>query len=150
VTTSAPAQAGQAACSVAAPAVQLEVCPATVSVQTNATQTFVATVVNTTNTSVSWQVNGMPGGNATVGTISSSGVYTAPANVPAVEVTVTAVSAADNTVQSTAQLSVTAPPGTGGGGGGALDWVTLLMGVAALVGRVRAAAGGGRRAAVSA
>jgi serine protease len=144
VTTTAPAQAGQAACSVAAPAVQVEVCPATVSVQTNATQTFVATVVNTTNTSVSWQVNGTPGGNATVGTISSSGVYTAPANVPAVEVTVSAVSAADNTVQSTAQLSVTAPPGTGGGGG-ALDWLTLLLGAAALVGRGRRATAGGVR-----
>jgi hypothetical protein len=70
--------------------------------------------------------------------------------VPAVEVTVPAVSAADNTVQSMAQLSITPAPGTGGGGGGALDWVTLLVGVAALVGRVRAAAGGRRRAAVSA
>jgi hypothetical protein len=31
---------------------------------------------------VNWSVNGVPGGNSTVGTISSSGLYTAPSSVP--------------------------------------------------------------------
>jgi hypothetical protein len=40
--------------------------------------TFTATVQNTTNTAVTWQVNGTTGGNSTVGTISTAGSFTAP------------------------------------------------------------------------
>ncbi len=46
---------------------------------------FTASVTGTTNTQVVWKVNGAVGGNATVGMISSTGLYTAPAvlgNVP--------------------------------------------------------------------
>ena len=43
---------------------------------------FQATVTGTTNTTVTWEVNGIAGGNSTVGTISISGTYTAPATVP--------------------------------------------------------------------
>jgi hypothetical protein len=46
-------------------------------------QTFTATVTNSTNTSVTWSVNGIQGGNATVGTINPSGVYTSPGDLPA-------------------------------------------------------------------
>src|SRR5262245_43540310 len=42
-------------------------------------QQFTATVVNTTNHAVVWAVDGITGGNATVGTISSSGLYRPPA-----------------------------------------------------------------------
>ena len=35
-----------------------------------------------TEAPVTWSVNGIPGGNAEVGTISSTGLYTAPAIVP--------------------------------------------------------------------
>ena len=34
---------------------------------------------NLTNTAVNWYVNNIPGGNSTVGTVSSTGLYTAPA-----------------------------------------------------------------------
>ena len=54
-------------------------------------QQFTATVTNTTDTAVTWQVNGVTGGNATVGTINSSGLYTAPAVIPnPASVTITA------------------------------------------------------------
>src|SRR2546430_4779507 len=54
---------------------------------------FTDTVTGTTNTAVQWQVNGLVGGTATIGTINASGVYTAPAQVPSpAKVTVTAVS----------------------------------------------------------
>ena len=43
---------------------------------------FTATVTGTTNTAVTWSVNGVAGGNSTVGTISTSGAYTAPATAP--------------------------------------------------------------------
>ena len=46
------------------------------------TEQFTATVANTNNTAVIWQVGGVTGGNATLGTISSTGLYTAPADPP--------------------------------------------------------------------
>ncbi len=79
--------------------------PTSATVAAGGTQQFTATVQNTSNTAVTWQVNGVTGGNATVGTISSSGLYTAPAS-PAT-VTVTAVSQADTTKSASAQVTIT-------------------------------------------
>ena len=42
-----------------------------------------ATVSNVTNTAVTWQVNGVTGGAAETGTISTSGLYTPPPAIPA-------------------------------------------------------------------
>src|SRR5579871_3193212 len=83
------------------------------------TQVFVATVGNVSNTAVTWSVNGTIGGDTTVGTISSSGLYTAPAVPPATEpVQVTAPSAADANVSATALVTVidsnTTPPSISG------------------------------------
>ena len=124
----------------------VSVAPSSVNLTSNSSQTFAATVTNTTNTAVTWQVNGVVGGNAAVGTISTAGVYTAPAAVPTpANVTVTAVSVADTTKNATATVTVTAPvvtqPPGGGGGGGTLDRMTLLAlaGLAALASRRRAA-----------
>jgi len=70
------------------------------------TQQFRAIVIGTSNTSVNWSVNGVAGGNATVGSISIGGLYTAPSILPASgTVSVRAVSAADN--QTSASVSVT-------------------------------------------
>jgi uncharacterized protein (DUF1800 family) len=75
-----------------------------------ATTTFTATVTNLTNTAVTWQVNGVAGGNSTYGTISSAGVYTPPAAVPTANtVTVSAVSVASPTVSGSAQLALLNP-----------------------------------------
>jgi uncharacterized protein (DUF1800 family) len=41
-----------------------------------------ATVTNTTNTAVTWQVNGVAGGSSATGTISATGLYTPPATIP--------------------------------------------------------------------
>ncbi len=56
--------------------------PATVSVSEGSMQQFTATVRNSSYTTVTWLVNGIAGGNSTVGTISNSGLYTAPEIVP--------------------------------------------------------------------
>ena len=91
--------------------IDVSVTPAAASVQTSGRQTFTATVTNTTNKAVTWQVNGITGGNTSVGTISTTGVYTAPATVPSpAKVTVTAVSVADPTRSGSARVTVTAPP----------------------------------------
>jgi hypothetical protein len=43
-----------------------------------ATQQFTATIQGLTNTSVNWVVDGVAGGNSSVGTIGATGLYTAP------------------------------------------------------------------------
>jgi hypothetical protein len=70
-------------------------------------QQFSAAVTNTTNTAVTWQVNGTTGGSSTNGTISTSGLYTAPSAVPATAITVTAISSADSSKTASATVTVT-------------------------------------------
>ena len=137
--TTAPATAsGSESCTLSAAAEQIAVCPATATAITGSQgQTFAADVVNVSNTSVTWEVNGVAGGNTTVGSILENGVYYPPSTVPTPStVTITAVSAADPSESASAQLTITPPPPKGGGG--ALDWVTLLaLGGLALVSTVK-------------
>jgi hypothetical protein len=85
--------------------------PSSSALQVSATQQFAATVSGTTNTGVIWKVAGVQDGNTTVGTISSSGLYTAPASVPSPStVAVTATSAADSSKSATANVSISAAP----------------------------------------
>ena len=71
------------------------------------TYQFTATVTNSTNTAVTWTAGGVAGGNSTVGTISSSGLYTAPAMVPTPQaVTITATSQADSTKSASASVTI--------------------------------------------
>jgi Protein of unknown function (DUF3443) len=86
--------------------ITVSVSPATVTNATPGAQTqFTATVSGTSNTAVTWQVNGVTGGSSSVGTISSSGDYTAPATVPSSSLTVTAVSQADSAVSGSATVT---------------------------------------------
>ena len=67
-----------------------------------ATTQFTATVANSTNKTVTWQVNGITGGSTATGTISSAGLYTAPEVVPSQNpVTISAISQAQPTVSGT-------------------------------------------------
>ena len=121
------------------------VSPATSSVQTHSSETFTATVTNAVDTTVTWQVNGVVGGNATVGTITATGAYSAPAAVPTpAVVTVTAVSNQDParsdsaTVAISSVLETVAPPtSSDSGGGGAIDAATLLALLMAMLGARR-------------
>jgi hypothetical protein len=80
---------------------------------------FSATVGGTANTSVVWQVNGVTGGSAKTGTISTAGVYTPPHAVPVstapntdgqtIDVIVTAISVADTTASDSADVVITPP-----------------------------------------
>jgi hypothetical protein len=70
-------------------------------------QAFTAGVTGTTNTTVTWNVNGVTGGNPTIGTISASGVYTAPGILPSPPtVTITAVSQASREASASATVSL--------------------------------------------
>jgi hypothetical protein len=86
--------------------VTVTISPASASLRVNRTRQFSASVQNSSNTSVTWKVNGVTGGNSTVGTISASGLYRAPGSVPnPATVTVSATAVADPT--KTANASVT-------------------------------------------
>jgi hypothetical protein len=108
VSVADPTRSGAATLTITPP-VSVSVTPSSVSVQAGiGTQTFTATVGNTASTGVTWQVNGVTGGNSTVGTISTAGVYKAPASAPSSSaVTITAMSIADPTRSGTATVSIT-------------------------------------------
>jgi sugar lactone lactonase YvrE len=80
-------------------------------VYTSTTQTFIATVTGESTTSVNWEVNGVAGGNSTVGTISTAGLYTAPSAVPSpAAITITAVSAVDSTTSGSYPITIVIAP----------------------------------------
>jgi hypothetical protein len=104
-------------------------------VPTFGSRQFTATVTGTSNTAVTWKVNGTTGGSAAIGTISQTGLYFAPHSVPVstaanndgrtTEVLVTAVSQADSTASDsvivvptpiqTGRFAAPVPLGTSGG-----------------------------------
>jgi hypothetical protein len=104
VTDSSDLGTGQAfAITVAkAPAVVVTVTPATATVASGASTQFTALVTNTSNVSVTW--------SASLGTISSTGLYQAPTVTAKTTATVTATSVADTTKSATASVTVTPPP----------------------------------------
>jgi hypothetical protein len=86
--------------------------PTSASVTTSGTQQFTATVAGTSNTAVTWSVNGVAGGDSTFGTVSTNGLYAAPCFVPSPNpVRVTATSKADASASGSATVTITTPPG---------------------------------------
>jgi hypothetical protein len=84
--------------------ITVSVSPSTVDVGLGAQTQFTATVTGTSNTAVTWQVNGTAGGSSAAGTITSSGVYTAPTTLPSSPSTITAVSQANAAVSGSATV----------------------------------------------
>jgi len=89
----------------AAAQVTVSVKPRTAGLTFTQTQQFTKTVSGTTNTSVRWTVDGITGGNGTVGTISTSGLYTPPHALGSH--TVRATSLADSSKSTTAKVIMT-------------------------------------------
>src|ERR1022692_3381563 len=81
------------------PAVAVSLSPSSTNLATGATQQFTATVTGTTNTAVTW--------SASCGTVTASGLYTAP--TAAGSCSVTATSQADTTKSASATVAVTTP-----------------------------------------
>ena len=88
--------------------VAVSVVPGSTILALGGTQQFLATVTGAGNTNVTWQVNAVTGGNSTVGTISTLGLYQAPATAPSSAITVTAVSDANGVTSGSAQVSIAA------------------------------------------
>ena len=59
--------------------------------------------------SIVWSVNGVAGGNGTVGTIDASGNYTAPTDTQSIAVTIAAASGSGSSSSASAQAYVVAP-----------------------------------------
>jgi hypothetical protein len=91
------------------PQVAVSLLPQSVSVVAGKTQPFTAIVTGTSNTAVTWAVNGVAGGTVVVGTVSAGGLYTAPLTVPAASVAVSATSVADTTKSSSATITLLPP-----------------------------------------
>ena len=89
--------------------VSVSLTPSQVTLQVGGTQQFAVTVGGTTNQNVTWYVDNIKGGNASVGTVDASGLYTAPLSLPSGEtVSVSAVSVADTTKSASASISIVA------------------------------------------
>jgi hypothetical protein len=113
--------------------------PLQVVLQALATVTFVATIAEGFSGTIAWAVDGIAGGNSTVGTISGSGVYVAPAGAGLHVVTATATvgdftpfaNAAINVITSAQAAPVTvqttAPTGTAAIGTLVFDSTTAVL-----------------------
>jgi hypothetical protein len=94
-----------------APPVTVIVSPSSTAVRIGRTRKFTATVQNASVSTVSWKVNGIAGGNGTVGIISSAGAYSAPGSVPSpARVTVSATSMADPSASASAVVTIEGVP----------------------------------------
>lgn len=79
--------------------------PIRAALTTGQPQTFTATVTGNSVTTVTWEVDSIPGGNASVGTVTAAGVYSPPSS--AGSHTVAARSVADTTVSAAANVFIT-------------------------------------------
>jgi hypothetical protein len=92
-------KSASAVVTVNAPVVAVSIAPVSASLLTGGSQQFSATVTGSTNTSVTW--------SATGGTVSTTGLYTAPST--AGTYTLKATSAADTTKSASATITVRTP-----------------------------------------
>jgi len=94
----------------APPPVSVSLSPGATTLAPGATLAFTALVANAANTAITWSVDDLTGGNATVGTLTGTGTsitYTAPSG--AGSHTVKATSLADPTKSASAVVTVLAP-----------------------------------------
>jgi hypothetical protein len=112
--TNGIAMIGLSGTGTAAPqAVLVAVTPTTVSTTAGTNQQFAASVAGTSNTAVTWTASGTGCTGTTCGTISSNGLYTAPATVPSPAiVTITATSVSDTSKSASAAVTIVLSSGT--------------------------------------
>ena len=85
--------------------------PMSAPVTSMVTQQFTATVTGTKNKGVTWSVDGISGGNSAVGVISTTGLYTPPANFVVGTHTITATSTASGAASGSATVYLVAYAG---------------------------------------
>ncbi len=85
--------------------IEIQISPTTAQLHVGGTLQFSATESGALNNTIVWMVNGTVGGNATVGSISTSGLYTAPSQAND-NVAVEAASADSSSITSNANVTV--------------------------------------------
>jgi len=92
--------------------IKVSISPTAVQIKVGSTLQFTAQITGTTITGVTWSVSGKGCSGAACGTITSSGLYTAPSTAPnPAVVTVTVTSKADSTAFATATVTLVTPIG---------------------------------------
>jgi len=96
------------------PVVSVSISPTYAVVQLGQPLQFTATVNGTGNTAVTWQVDNANGGDPTTGTVSTSGLFTAPSALPVpATASITAVSQADPTKSATVVVTLVTQAASG-------------------------------------
>jgi hypothetical protein len=83
----------------------IAISPSYTTVGVNGTVQYSAKVTGLTTTSVTWSVNSVKGGSSAYGTITTGGLYTAPAKIPANGITITALGS-DKKTSATVYVAV--------------------------------------------
>jgi hypothetical protein len=86
--------------------ITVAVSPASASTVPGGHVQFTATVNNAQSSAVDWQVGGSSAGATAVGTVDSTGMYTAPEALPSVAIVVTAISQANPTAKASASVTI--------------------------------------------
>jgi hypothetical protein len=90
--------------------VSIAVSPSSANIRAGDQLQFTATVSGSTNHSVTWAINGTSGGSSTLGTISSTGNYSAPSSLPNPRaVTLIAASTASTSASASSAITLMNP-----------------------------------------
>ena len=98
--------------------ISVQMTPTSASIRSAGTQQFTATVSNASNTGVTW--------SASIGSISSAGLYTAPSVTTSTSAVVTARSVADTTKYAQSTISIAALSTSSSSGSGSTPPVTTV------------------------
>jgi YVTN family beta-propeller protein len=90
--------------------IRVTINPTAATIGTGETFTFTATVTGTSNIALNWLVNSQLGGNSSVGTITNTGLYSAPATAQIVTVSAQSVADTNQTSNSTVTIVAAADP----------------------------------------
>ncbi len=114
--------------------------PTTATVPAGQSVQFTATVVSSIATYTTWAVNNIVGGNSAVGTVSSTGLYTAPVSVPSpATVTVKCISQSESYPYGSAIVTITSsasptvavsPTDSSAATGGTVQFTANVTGIA--------------------
>lgn len=110
-TAGTSSSASSSTCTDPTTGITITISPVTVSVNVVTNQQFFASVSGGTNNVITWQVDGVTGGNDTTGRIDSNGLYHAPSAVPSkTTVTVAAVAYEEPALSAPATVTILPAP----------------------------------------
>ena len=119
--------------SIATRVVAITISPTQAQMYVGDSQQFIATVNGTASNALVWMVNGTPGGSSTVGTISTTGFYTAPVQVTNIGIAVEATPAEAASIYASANINVSgriviSPPNPQLTYGGSQQFIAKVIG----------------------